>query len=342
MSYDAEGHRSEHETDKRLACWLDEAPADAWEEAGTLDALRAADLTFLDALLEQLHQPQRERTAERVARVVATLQDEATTSLPRGEDERPSSARPRRRLLAAAMTLAAALLLSSCVLYWMTAAGRVAEAAVQEAFRSATQETDRQYAVHTRVRTLHGALTEFDAMLYVRGPKHFALHHPGLVGDLWMGGNGTHYWIKPVLGPAQFVDRLQSPLRWAETDTFGLPQLQMTELLSYLVTDYELMYVGDEPAGPGISAMWRHVRGLHRLGSNERPDVVDLWADPSTGVACRLELAWHREPVTAGIEHVTLHLVGEAPQASSWYDADSHGLKVPTLPRSPLLVPTGE
>jgi len=339
--FDADGDARDRETDDLIADWLDDAPADSWSAETTIDALRAADLTFLDALLEQLHCSDRAMTSQRVARVVAAL--EAETGEPTVAELATSSRSPRRRrILTAAMTLAAAMLLGVGMLSWFSAPGEVAEAAVQHAFRTATDDKDRQYAVHTRVRTLQGDLTEFDAMLYVRGPSHFALHHPGFIGDLWIGGNGTRYWIKPAIGPAQIVDRLQQPLRWAETTAFGLPNLQMTELLSYLVNDYDLTFVADEPAGEDNPLICRHVRGLHRLGTNERPDVVDLWADPSSGVARRLELSWNREPVAAGLEHVTLHLVGEARRDSSWYDAEAHHLSMPSLPRSPLLIPSGE
>lgn len=340
-TYDADHDLPNSETDQLVADWLDDASIDSWPEHALVDALRAADLAFLDALLEQVHHSEQSKNAARLTRVVAALHAEhdLTRSVP------PAATRnmpTRRRRILTAVTVVAALLLGIGTIYWFSVPSRVAVAAVQDAFRTAADNKDRQYAVHTRVRTLHGELTEFDAMLYVRGPSKFALHHPGFIGDIWIGGNGSQYWIKPAIGPAQTVDRLQQPLRWAETDAFGLPNLQMTELLSYLVDDYELTFVGDEPAGDGTPNVWRHVRGLHRLGTNERPDLVDLWADPQSGLAHRLELSWQREPVAAGLEHVSLLLVGEEPQETAWYDPTSHGTKAPTLPRSPLLVPSGK
>jgi hypothetical protein len=181
--------------------------------------------------------------------------------------------------------LAAALLAAASALYWLDGSAHVAQAAVQEAFRAASQFEDRQYAVRTRVRTLRGNRTEFKAMLYVRGADHFALHHPGFLGDLWIGGNGRRYWIKPAIGPAQEVAQLQKPLRWAGTEAFGLPELQMTGLLSFLVDEYDLILVGDEPATDASAATWRHIRGVQRSVADDRPQVVDLWADPQSGIA---------------------------------------------------------
>jgi hypothetical protein len=55
-----------------------------------------------------------------------------------------------------------------------------------------------------------------------------------------------------------------------------------------------------------------------------------------------MQFHWNRQADEAGLEYVSLELVGEVPQEDSWYEAESHLTKLPTLPRSPLLVPSGE
>jgi len=322
--------------DALVASWLDEPNIESWSCESKIDTRRAADLTFLDALLTQLYGADRQVTAARVERVVASL---AGKPLPVATTV---GRKDRRRWLAATLALAAGLIIAAAVPFWSAQPARVAKAAVQEAVLTARQPKDLQYAVQTRVRTLRNNQTEFDAMLYVRGAHRFALHHPGFLGDLWIGGNGHQYWIKPAIGPPQIVDKLQRPLRWAGTEAFGLPELQISGLLALLVDEYDLTLIADGSAGGPSANSWQHVRGVQRTGSTELPQSVELWADRQTGVAHRLELNWNLADDEAGLEHVTIELVGEAPQDDSWYDASAHLTILPTLPRSPLLIPSGE
>jgi hypothetical protein len=322
--------------------WLDAMNLESWSDESAIDAHRAADLAFLDALLMQLYSADRRATDRRVERVVAALASEPLPAATLAGSKQRRFSRDRRRWLVAAAALAAGLIMMTGMLFWSAPSSRVAQAAVQEAILTASQPRDLQYTVRTRVRTLRDNQTEFEAMLYVRGAERFALHHPGFLGDLWIGGNGHQYWIKPAIGPPQIVDELQRPLRWAGTNTFGLPELQISGLLALLVHEYDLTLVDDDSSGSPMANSWQHVRGVQRTGSTEHPQLVELWADRQSGVARRLELVWHLAASDAGLEHVTIEFVGETPQDDSWYDATSHLTILPKLPRSPLLFSSGE
>jgi len=335
---------SEHTSDAVLGDWLD-APADGdWASAAAhdVDPLRAADLALLDALLEYVHDRDVAAIDRRVDRVLAALDARPTSGRPMVDALRSPGPRGQkaRGWAVAGMTIAATVVAALAGLYWSAGTASRAQAAVQRAYRDAASLKDREYAVQLQVRTMTGRIAEFDARLYVRGGERFALAHPGFLGDFWVGSNGRHFWFVPAIGGIQRSEKIQEPLDWATDHGVAMPDLQLTKLLSWLESEYELIYVGDEPGSDtAAGAVLRHVRGVQRGSATKRPRVVDLWADSTTGVAQRIVLDWQRGDDDPGVSQVTLELAAEAPLDDSWYEPESHLSKPPILRQSPLLVP---
>lgn len=285
----------------------------------------AVDLHWLHVLLQRLG---RDDSAQR-QRLVARVMDQIDRELaPRASELSASAARldhrDRRRWWVASLSAVAATLFVGLAIYWLVATGPSAQAAVQTAVEMAHQRRDRQYRVWSIMRSQSGSRMQCEGMLYMRGSERFALRHPGLLGDVWLGSNGQYEWFVPVEGEPMVSDDPNFNLRWVQIGRVGLPDLRLTELLARFADQYALELVSGERLSSDSGRPYRHVRGVRRDPRGEGPEIADLWIDPATGVAHRLVLDWKHPADRVGLLHATIELMDEDPMADDWYEPTSH------------------
>lgn len=334
--------------------WLDDAiDVETLAKLDEAARRRLVDLTLVHVLLEQSQTPHHAVREERIRRVMNAIDETSPVpcTSPLASDA-PDEA-PRNgwhRLLLTGLSAAAAVLLVGVVLYWTGGPARVAQAAVQEAVRDAARLQDRQYQVWSQVRLPSGQLVEFEALLYVRGGERFALRHPGPLGDVWIGSNGRQAWIRPVLRDKLISNNIESSLAWARTEGVGLPDLQLTALLSRFADQYQLQLLPNESLAGDAGVEWQRIRGIRRdptptprqqfLGS--APRRVHLWADRLSGVARRVVLDWQLPPNQPGLARITLELLSEEPMEDAWYEPETH-LPTPfVFSKPPRVIETGK
>ncbi len=333
-----QGRAARQAADEWTARWLDDRDDSPASDEGTshaaadVDMRRVADLRLLHVLLEQMHQPSTEETNRRLRRLFSAIdgQRDARPSDDALHESRaviPLSSSPRRaprRLLVSSLTAAAVL--AGLLMTWLLWDGRqnMAHAAVRTMLEEATVPRDRQFRVLTEFRVSASQSLPIKASLFVRGGEKFALRHPGLMGDFWIGSNGRQGWFVPAIGQTVIHDDFGRTLAWAQQEGVALPDLQLTSLLARFADQYEVELLDDAPLEIGDATLCTHVRGRLRVNDSRAPVAVELWADRASGVARRVILEWNLGQAARGLSRITLDLDGNQPLADEWYEPHVH------------------
>lgn len=329
--------------DELAAAWFDEgSAADAAEPLETGDSLRLADLAFLHALLEKIHLPTNRNTEDRIQRVMTQIDREADG---RGGLEKPRPAELVSTLWrvgrwAFPSFTAAAILVAGATYYWIATPGRSAYAAVQRAYLDAARAKDRQYDITTDVRISNSHSMSIESKLNCRGNDKFTLRHPVLAGQAWFGCNGHEAWMVPAIGHTRTDIKPTAVMDWIRKQGLNIPDAQISALINFLASSFELELLPNEKLPTDGDILWQRVRGVRREETNEKPQYVELWAHPETGIARKLVFAWNRKPDQLGVTRITFDLTGEEPQPDSWYEAAGHQ-PLPILP-FPTLAPVAQ
>jgi hypothetical protein len=291
---------------------------------------------MLHALLQAVHEPgQGDDSERRIQRVMQAI-DEPRAAPVSGGSDGPSSdgAASKWPGLVSVLSMAATVLVA-CGLFWMWAStpGPTAYARVQESIQQASWPTDRQYQVLTYFSSPGRKPLEIEAQLYVRGGDKFALCHPRLTEPrrVWVGSNGTMGWYTAEADDIRTNADLRDLMDWARDDGVRLPNLRLTDLLSRFADQYDLeLLTSEKLAGHGPTT-WTRIRGTRNSLDPPRPDVVELWADPDTGVAEHLVLTWNRDPDETGLMRIELIRSGERAVPDEWYEPECHRLTAENL-----------
>lgn len=338
----------ERSIDALLSEMLDADNSDAAQCASAAlkpdDARRWADMHFLHTLLQEVHRSSADENASRVTQAMAGI-DSREFEAPReltvvANEPRPAASAlapiSRRKWLVSSSAAAAAGLAGGAAWLWSTGSARVARAAVQRIARDARIPNDRQYRVTTAVNHAHGEQRRFESQLFVRGGEKFALCHPGLLGEVWVGSNGSQGWFVPAIGPVIITDEPRYPARWAREEGVALPDLQLAGLLDLMAERFKLSLLPNEPLPTRPELPCQRISGWCDARDGG-PSQIELWAHPVTGVAERLVLVWLRSPNEAGLTRIELDLLAEAPLADAWYEAQTHRAEHPIFPKLPPL-----
>lgn len=319
----------------------------------------AADLRFLHVLLQRIAHPDDAGRERRVERVLAAIDDEPVDSTARHivtplPTEVPTTPSARwfplgRRWVMSALSVAAGLMVLAVIWAGSNGTEVSAYAAVEQVYSAATSMQDREYSVLSELNKSN-QVVEVESTLYVRGGEKYSIRHPSMLGEIWIGNNGDHSWLVPpsgiVMTREESRDNPHYIRRWTNDTGFVIPELQLTALIAHLRDQYELELLPSEPLSttpPALDAaaaetldaeqlartevMWRRIRGTLNVEQPGRPEVVDVWCHPETGVARRIELVWRRDPgadSSDGLRRMTVNLVRDHVFDDSWYEAESH------------------
>jgi hypothetical protein len=322
--------------DELASAWLDDhVPLDEGD-ISPQERERLADLSFLDALLERVHAPQPRTNEQRIARLMAAIDDQEPAMAPLA---RPGSLVARlsttSRWVFSSFS-AAAVILVLLTWYWTASPTRAAYAAVQRAYLDAVRLQDRQYRVTTEVRISSNHTMSIESHLTVRGGERFTLRHPVLLGQCWIGSNGRQAWYVPAVGVPRTQGDPVIAMEWARKQGVNLPDMHVSALISFLEEHFELQMLPSETLPDEGTILWQRVRGIRKAGEPGHLQLVELWAHPKSGIARKIVLKWNRKPQDLGVTQITLDLVGEQPMPDSWYEAASHQ-PLPVLPISPIV-----
>jgi len=295
--------------------------------------LRAADHCWIDALLERALRRDVGDTSRRVQRALSAIDTEAPEPLVGGPSPHSREKLVPRKWLSLSWMAAAAIIVGALMWAWKNGPHQVAYADVRESLQEAEQPKDRQYKISTHLQSDTGKAFEVSGVLYVRGGEKFALKHIDFSkNQRWFGSNGQEGWYTSDTEENRKCNGVARLLDWARDEGVGLPDLQLTALLSRFAHEYKLARLPSEllDGDPGI--YWKRVRGVRIAKTGMTPDALELWVHPETGVARRFELVWDHPLGKDGLTSITLDLVDEKPMPDDWYEAFTHSPQPPELP----------
>lgn len=264
------------------------------------------DERFLDELLRETYHPTNIEPV--LARAYATL-NSASEIVP------THTASPvRRRYLSAVVTIMAASIVICLLAVWPNESS--ATEALREVIAGAEARVDREYHIETTGRV------KLKAVLWVNGGDRFTLRLPALLPALdqhvWVGCNGTDFWIVPALGPVlvnRQADWLMAQLQ--RQQQVALPLLHLSAVTRRLESRYTTpRLVHDMP-------------GLKHLVMEQKTPTTDILPArveiiAKSGIIQQLLLHWN--PKQPGEEpfdmKLTLHQQTARP--GDWYEHGAH------------------
>lgn len=301
----------------------DEAPSAALAAPAPADRQRAADLQWLDAMLEQSYGHNRAAASRAISATLSRLSDEPSTSADRSSqvDPRPAARRSNRWL---AVAVAASVLVG---LFFVASpkATRSAYAMVERAYQVALEPRDREYRI-TLSGGGPGRMLPRQVSFQVRGGEQFVLTIAGPRGGVnRIGRDGPRFWYVPPVGRVFVADGDTFVGAWLERSSADMPYLKLSTLLARLRDTYELSVLPNEMLG---DKMTNHLIALRRdaVGAQHPnwPLSIELWTDPASGMIRKAEIT--RPAAAAGFagEHITFELISEQPVADSVYQLQTY------------------
>lgn len=320
---------------ERLASgMLDEQSAEASAVAALSadERRRLVDLQWIDALLT--HGTLREAAAvERsVANVLERLGESAkppATTLCEKVGEVRGARRTRWLPAASLSSIAAAALVMIALGVWWQRGSQQAMAMVERSYQAALAPRDRVYDV--TVERTGGSMRPLKSTLTVRGGDKFLFEKRGPLGaTIRLGTDGQGYWFIPPAGPIVRAENDAFLPAWMRRTSTELPHLQVSTLLARMRDYYQLKRLPDEALaadGPKLShlrATWSAPRLRPSKHGRTPPEVVEMWADPVTGVVEQLVLTLPLDETHRQIHTVTLRLAEERTLGDEAYRAETY------------------
>jgi len=312
-------------------------PADAQtvpEEFTASEKFRAADLLWIQVLLDQALNPQattREAQIQRAMSAIARSESTLAARQPTPVSATPSY-QPTRRFRTAWITAVAVVIV--CGLWFQaTNPSRQARAAVKFIRRVAAQATDREYQATITLtpdstEDESAAPREIQGNLFVRGGEAFAFQAPAVIGtgSIWLGGTASGVWLKPAIGPLVFEGQPGALMkRWLKRP-IETQFLQITSVLSRLEENYAIEMLPDEiPPTESLKRFGncRRLRGTCRTPNQTLPSSIDVWSDRVDGNVVRLELNWESDS-QHGQLHLEFNYVKQDERPNDWYRPEGH------------------
>ena len=140
----------------------------------------------------------------------------------------------------------------------------------------------------------------------------------------------------PAVGQRHTKAQPTMALEWIHKQGLNLPDPHISSLINFLANQFDLDLLPSEPLPDAGNVLWQRVRGVRREVQADRPQLVELWSHPETGVARKLVFEWQRHSDQLGVARITFDLLSEDPMPDSWYEADSHQ-PLPILPIPPIV-----
>lgn len=267
------------------------------------------DERFLDALLHETYHPTNVEPI--LARVFTQLQEpvEVFATVP------IQSARSVRRQWASAIfTIMAAVLVIGVLAMWPTESS--ATEILSEVIANVETPVDREYAIETNTRV------KLKAVLWVNGGDRFVLRLKAILplGDeyVWVGCNGSEFWIVPAIGPV-LVDRRPDWLlaQLQRRHHVALPLLQLSAVTRRLESRYTTPTLLSD-----VTDMKHLITEQKSPTSELLPQRVEIYA--KSHIIHKLELFWKENPLNKTPLQMTLALQQQTRMPDDWYDHAGH------------------
>lgn len=220
----------------------------------------------------------------------------------------------RRRWLSAIGTIIAVSIVICLLAVWPSESS--ATEILREVIAGTEARVDREYRIETSGRV------KLKAVLWVNGGDRFALRLPALIPALdqhvWVGCNGTDFWIVPALGPVlvnRQADWLLAQLQ--RQQQFALPLLHLSAVTRRLETRYTTPRLLNDV--PGM----KHLVTEQKTPTTEfLPARVEIIA--KAGIIQQLLLHWNaKQPGDEPFDmKLTLHQQNAMP--GDWYEHSAH------------------
>ncbi|MEL6427611.1 MAG: hypothetical protein AAFR54_00445 [Planctomycetota bacterium] len=279
-----------------------------------------ADQVFMDALLERVHDADRETRAERVDGALDRIRREhwAPAVGPRASV---------RRIGWTLLSATAAAVWAATVLLGSGPDADAAEA-VERSIEAMTAPVDRHYAFVIEAGS-GGEDPALTGDLYLRGDAELAVRLEREGGTTWIGEDASGSWVVP---PQPLMPVLTGPRGTIfaavfRTEDTSLPALRLATALGRVRNSYDLAVEDLEGGVREITAQL-----VSRPESAARPSWIRFRADAG-GVIQRLETRWTHYP---GVGHraVTLQLLDARTQDADFYGHAAHHDGRPVVERT--------
>ncbi len=295
---------------------------------GLSDQQRASiDDRFVEALLQEAYLSERDASSEeeRVKRLMQAL-DGSEVLRPTDELAKPNHVRVRHRRWVS-YVLAGCFLLFAFIWYQQRGPGNRAYAAIEKCLSISPKL--REYRLTTHRIGSNGQAHATSMQLYFDDRDRFVLSHPSLLrlGTTWIGGDATHRWIVPPLGPV-LVGGEEIVGHWLTRKSVNSPFLHIHSILSRVKRSYRLEWQGEVTIDNPFAEKCQHVKATLLVPRSQLPETIDLWFDESSGFAVRLRLAWERkigsEDDTSQRTEWHFEYAGEPTLQENWFEYQGH------------------
>ena len=221
-------------------------------------------------------------------------------------------ARGRRGWVSAVTTMVALVIVLLTIWPSTTTATEI----LHEVVASAEAPVDREYQLELSGRV------KLSGVLWVWGGDQFVLRLPAVIQAhdqyIWLGSNGSDFWIVPALGPVivtRQADWLLRQLR--DRHQMSLPILHLSTVTRRLETRYTTPRLVND--APGL----KHLATEQKLSDSIMlPDRVDLYARDK--VIALLHLHWNARHGGDEPLDMKLTLNPSKPPAAGWYEHSAH------------------
>ncbi len=227
---------------------------------GLSDQQRASiDDRFVEALLQEAYLSERDASSEeeRVKRLMQAL-DGSEVLRPTDELAKPNHVRVRHRRWVS-YVLAGCFLLFAFIWYQQRGPGNRAYAAIEKCLSISPKL--REYRLTTHRIGSNGQAHATSMQLYFDDRDRFVLSHPSLLrlGTTWIGGDATHRWIVPPLGPV-LVGGEEIVGHWLTRKSVNSPFLHIHSILSRVKRSYRLEWQGEVTIDNPFAEKCQHVK----------------------------------------------------------------------------------
>lgn len=303
----------------------------------TLDAERkhALNQVWMDSLLQEALNPERNREQERLA-VLFAKRDFNSKRSQSGFSVGRLVGRPTGWL---PIAIAASITIVLGSWSFFPTSNQRAYAAIARGLQPAPHA--REYSIRIVANSFSGAEVTKSVQLFLDRGDRFAVHRRGWLGlgDIWFGSDGKNQWVAPRLGPA-LIGNERILGGWLSKRDSTAPFLHIQTILKRMEKGYTLQMLPDANFdGVNGRVLCERVRGewneRSELQNNATfPTDIELWSEKESGIVHRLVLNWGREPNQIGPIHWTIDFQGFPALAKDWFELSGHtapGQRVVTI-----------
>lgn len=259
-----------------------------------MDAPRSADELVADGLLRHLNSRDTGATEGRLAKAFAAIDQQAAGP------KAVSGGKSYRLIPRWAWGAAAMVAIAGTVMFLGLPGERSAMAQVQQTLAAMRSVGDRRYVVHLNGAE-NGGLP--NGIIDTRSPGLLLIQHrpPWQKEFTTVGRDAEGKWALRSDGQIERErpNRYWPP--WVTIDGESLFADSLDDLLASLPNAYTLGTPVRESLQGG-DRMYTRITATRINATGPQPHVVDMWIDPETRLADRVELRWNRGPMGPGRE----------------------------------------